>query len=208
MCKKEDDGLIRLADVETGSIVKFSTTGVTYIHCGTAYGNVQIIRDLVVSSISKKTALDYDGSAADTYITGTLYPSYSELAKSKMKESTITIYVSDGSTRTTKNIARKIYCPTSGQIGNSGAITAALKKYKGTSTSNTARIAKDSGGTARGYWTCDVYSSNAAQSGYISATGAVGGAVPSTAEYIRPVVSLDPDTKVMLIDGAYIVQEG
>ena len=130
--KKEQ--LPTLADLQTGSVVKFSESGATYIYCGVMYGNAQLLRDEVLSSSNKKSTLTYSGGAVDTYLTGTWYNTFTAAQKALFADSDVTIVISDGSATSNATITRKVYCPPSSAVNNSGAITTVLKKYKGTTS--------------------------------------------------------------------------
>lgn len=203
MSGKVEEQLPAIKDIAVGSEVRFTENGAAWIYCGVQFGNAQILRDLFYPA-TKKSALDYDGSAADTYLTGTILPDFSVAQRAIMRDSTIEIQISDGSATSKKSIARKIYCPDWTQVKNGGTFLTALYAYKHTSSGNDARKAMDSGGTYRDYWSCWAY--NATQCAAVASSGSTGGYAPSVAKYIRPVVSLDKNTKVKLVDGKYILQ--
>ena len=198
---------LKLSDLTAGDPVKFSVSGKVYIYLGIKYGNAQILREQVIDSSTKKTSLTYVDGAADTYLTGTYYDSFSTAQQAKMRDSDVGIYVSDKTTRTSATITRKIYMPPTSLIGGSGTALSALKRYYNTTSTNTARIAKDSGGTARSYWTSDANSSDVTMVTVISSAGAAGSnSAGATNYYIRPVISVDKDAEVELINGAYVIK--
>ena len=200
-----EEQLPSIKDIPVGSDVRFLENGAAWIYCGVQFGNAQILRDLVYSSSNKKTALDYRGSNPDNYLLNTILPSFSAAQQAIMRDSTFDIQISDGSATSKVSMTRKIYCPDWTQIKNGGTFFTAFYAYKHTSSANTARQAMDSGGTYRAYWSCWAY--NATTVGAIAASGSTGGsATSSTLTYIRPVVSLDKDTKVRLVNGVYILQ--
>lgn len=211
MAQGGTDQSLKIGDLETASEVKLgSTSTVIYIYCGKMSGNALLLRKNCIDNSNKKFRAsgnpDYDGSNLDTYLVDTVYPTYGTLAKDKMVDTTFNIKVGDGSTTTTKSITRKIFAPPYSMLGTSGTLTVVLKKYYNTTSGNTSRIAKDSGGTARNWWTCDA--SNATQVKAISSSGTDGNyAVTMTTIYARPCLTLDPNAKVALENGVYILQE-
>jgi hypothetical protein len=206
------DQSLKIGDLETASEVKLgSTSTVIYIYCGKLGGNALLLRKNCISGSNVKFRTsgnpDYEGSNLDTYLLNTIYPTYSDLAKSKMVDTTITITVGDGAATSTKNISRKIFAPTDSQMGNSGSITTVLKKYFNTTGSNASRVATDDGGTARGYWSSGA--ATATNVRVITSTGSSSsGGVNVTSYYVRPCLTLDPNAKVALDNGVYVLQEG
>ena len=200
-----------ITDIAVGSTVKMdANTSTQYIYCGKYQGNALLVREWVYDSYKKFRTSgnpDYDGSNVDSYLLNDIYPTYSTLAKEKMVDTTFSITVGDGSATSSKTITRKIFCPTSALLGTSGAITVALKVFKNTTSGNTARIATTSGGTARGYWTCDAGSAGN-NVWVIGTSGSTGTAsVSSSSYFVRACITLDVNTNVELIDSVYVLKE-
>ena len=207
----QGENSITLKDLQTASVFRTSGTSTfNYIYLGIINGTAWLLMEQVISTASKMrndALCDYEGSLIDNYLTNTWQPSFSEHAKEYMENTTVTFPASDGTNVVNKTITRKAFLPTLAQLkDNANGILSVLKKYHNTTSANTARQAKDSGGTYRGYWTCSAVSTTSMSS--IGATGTNGNFTPNTPSgtiYRRPIVSFSKDTPVRLVDGAYIL---
>lgn len=202
---------IKLKDIPVASSFRTSeTTTVNYIFLGIINGTAWMLREWVINTATKmrdNTLCDYEGSLIDNYLTNTLIPDFSQHAQECMQETSVTFPASDGTAVVNKTINRKAFLLTHNQLNNSGNnVLSTLKKYYGTTSGNTARIAKDNGGTARAWWTCSAGSTTYMKT--VSNIGSAGDTVPNSGSglvYRRPVVSFNKETTVKLVDGIYIL---
>ena len=202
---------LKIKDIPTGVLFKFAKTEASYIYLGVINGTAWMLLERVLNTAVKmrnNTLCDYENSNIDTYLSTTYYGTFGQKYQNAMKDTTVTFPASDGSTVSDKTITRKIFLLTSAQIGNSNVnnVLSTLKKYYNTTSANTARIAKDANGTNRAWWTCTAVSISNMKS--VGSSGSFGDTPPNTAGgtlYRRPVVSINKETEVELVDGAYVM---
>ena len=201
---------LKIKDVDAGAEFRFSETGTSFIYLGVINGAAWLLRDQVLQTgVKMRTGAlcDYENSAIDTYLSTTWIDSFSQKSKDAMADTTVTFQASDGTALSSKSITRKAFLLSRPQVEtNENSVLSALKKYKNTTSGNTARIARDSGGTERAWWTCTAISTT--NMCVVATSGSTGTAAPNNGSglyYRRPVLSINKETEVKLVNGVYVM---
>ena len=191
----------KIKDIPVGSEFRMAEGGYAYIFLGIINNTAWVLRKNVITGTAimrNDGVMDYEGSSIDTYLTTTWYNTFSDSQKAIMQETSQTLNFYNGSALASKTIQRKIFIPSYPQLySDTNGILSALKTYYNTTNESTARAA-----TYR-YWTCSARSSSSMYG--VNTNGAVQ--YPSLTEanyYRRPVVSINKDTPVALVNGYYI----
>ena len=198
---------VALENVPVGALVLVDSDN--FVNIGVVDGVSLLLRDMTLSSqrsMGKSSAgfYDYDSSTIDKYLTGTYYKSFDAKIKNRLVNTQITYPASDGTDVVDKTISRKVFLPTSSQLGASGEVTSALKICKNTDNLYTARIAlRQTTSAAVLWWTMSAYSTNTYL--VISDTGTVVQKGQDTGGvYVRPMLSMDKSVMTELQNGVYV----
>lgn len=209
------DTLIPLQNVPLGALVKFGNSySYNLINVGVVDGISLLLRERTLSQRSNGKSsdgnYDYDTCTLDKYLMGSsFYGSFPASAKNVMRNFSVTYKASDGTNIVEKTIERKIFIPTHKQLietdGVDGVVLAALKIFKNTDVTATARKAQNSSGTNYAWSVMDA--SSTTQYYYINASGTMNtGAYNQGGIGPRPLFAIDKAVPTKLQDGIYVCQ--
>lgn len=209
MALTEDVPSITINDIDAGTGVKVGDNMYILVYKGT--NNAYLLRDYVFETKRKMfstapATVDYASSAVDTYLTGTFTNSLSAKVRNVLYPVTIKCVTYNGSATGESSIQRSVFLLNNSNVGDSTGIVSALKKYYGTTNANTARVARTSSdNTARAWWLRDAYTGNTNRFHVVASAGTISYQQSTTANYVRPVISISSMAGVRLVDGIYVL---
>lgn len=192
---------IKMKDIPVGSEFRIVEGGSVYIFLGIINNTAWVLRKNVITGTTimrNDGVVDYEDSSIDTYLTTTWYDTFTDSQKTIMQETSQTFSFYNGSAIASKTIQRKIFLPSYPQLfSDANGVLSALKAYYNTTDESTARA------VGYRYWTCSARSAST-----MYGVNTIGPAIyPSLTEgnlYRRPIVSINKDTLVTLVDTYYI----
>lgn len=194
----------------TELLIEENMEQIPYIYLGTdACGNAIVLRRYVLTPYHRMNAtseIGYPASEMDSWLQNTVLSRYHARVLESLCETTISFsdYSPDAPyTQVVSTASRKIFLPSyyeMGLGGNEGGTDYlnALKAYRNTDNSNTARIGEDAGGSAHSVWLRSAYSTSAYPNRYrlVMANGAGSWGMPTAVNYVRPMLSFHASTPV------------
>lgn len=208
---------IQITSLTPGDTLKIEENGyhVNYIYLGEAYSNAIVIRDTLTvsrrqnSQSSGSYPVDYENNYVDSWLTTTFLGRFSSDVVANLALSEINSLTYDGAAGS-NTISRSVFLLSAKEAGLTSTETGvsflnALKTAKNTISATTARISRDSGGTAQEWWLRSAYTSDSNRYQTILASGVNSYAQQTTAKYLRPALSLKKSTMVTVTENGYIL---